>query len=253
MCLNYEDPNLNISLPVFIIHGNHDDPTGEGQYSALDLLSACGLLNYFGKQERIDDITVKPLLLTKGNARIAIFGLGNIRDERLQKTFASKKVRWLRPPDEGGPVWFNILVIHQNKVEHNPKNTISLEAHIPDWFDFVLWGHEHECLIDPQKRSDKARARPHPSAAAPPARVASLVRAQAPRAHDAPPPPLRTGMATPGSRSPAPPSPRRSSPARPSASTPAGSTSAARPTGSRPSSASERSPVSPCTPASATA
>jgi len=26
--VNYEDPNLNISTPVFSIHGNHDDPTG---------------------------------------------------------------------------------------------------------------------------------------------------------------------------------------------------------------------------------
>lgn len=27
--VNYEDENLNISLPVFVIHGNHDDPTRE--------------------------------------------------------------------------------------------------------------------------------------------------------------------------------------------------------------------------------
>lgn len=26
--VNYEDPNLNISLPIFSIHGNHDNPTG---------------------------------------------------------------------------------------------------------------------------------------------------------------------------------------------------------------------------------
>ena len=27
--VNYEDDNLNISLPIFAIHGNHDDPTRE--------------------------------------------------------------------------------------------------------------------------------------------------------------------------------------------------------------------------------
>jgi double-strand break repair protein MRE11 len=48
--VNYQDPNINISLPVFIIHGNHDDPCGQGQYSALDILSSAGLINYFGKQ-----------------------------------------------------------------------------------------------------------------------------------------------------------------------------------------------------------
>lgn len=28
--VNYQDENLNISIPVFSIHGNHDDPTGVG-------------------------------------------------------------------------------------------------------------------------------------------------------------------------------------------------------------------------------
>ena len=26
--VNYEDPNFNVGLPVFTIHGNHDDPAG---------------------------------------------------------------------------------------------------------------------------------------------------------------------------------------------------------------------------------
>ena len=37
-------------MQVFIIHGNHDDPAGQGNFSALDELSTAGLLNYFGKQ-----------------------------------------------------------------------------------------------------------------------------------------------------------------------------------------------------------
>jgi len=28
--VNYEDPNYNIGMPVFSIHGNHDDPSGDG-------------------------------------------------------------------------------------------------------------------------------------------------------------------------------------------------------------------------------
>lgn len=28
--VNYEDPNYNISIPIFLIHGNHDDPAGVG-------------------------------------------------------------------------------------------------------------------------------------------------------------------------------------------------------------------------------
>lgn len=26
--VNFEDQNLNVSIPVFSIHGNHDDPCG---------------------------------------------------------------------------------------------------------------------------------------------------------------------------------------------------------------------------------
>jgi double-strand break repair protein MRE11 len=26
--VNYEDPNINVAIPVFSIHGNHDDPSG---------------------------------------------------------------------------------------------------------------------------------------------------------------------------------------------------------------------------------
>lgn len=25
---NYEDQNINVGIPVFAIHGNHDDPAG---------------------------------------------------------------------------------------------------------------------------------------------------------------------------------------------------------------------------------
>ena len=36
-------------MPVFTIHGNHDDPAGADNLSAVDVLSACNLVNYFGK------------------------------------------------------------------------------------------------------------------------------------------------------------------------------------------------------------
>ncbi|KAM9973645.1 hypothetical protein ACTFIW_010759 [Dictyostelium discoideum] len=149
--VNYEDPNFNISLPIFSIHGNHDDPTGEGGLAALDLLSVSNLVNYFGKTEDIDDITVYPLLLGKGETKIAIYGLGNIRDERLHRTFQKQSVKLMRPM-ESKDEWFNILVLHQNRVAHNPKNYVH-EKMIESFIDFVLWGHEHECLVNPQASS----------------------------------------------------------------------------------------------------
>ena len=29
--VNYEDPDINVAIPVFSIHGNHDDPSGVGR------------------------------------------------------------------------------------------------------------------------------------------------------------------------------------------------------------------------------
>jgi len=146
--VNYEDPNLNVSLPVFSIHGNHDDPTGDGNLCSLDLLSVCGLINYFGKASQVDDITINPILLKKGQSRLALYGLGNVRDERLHRTFKNKKVQMMKP-NEYENEWFNLMVLHQNRVKHGPTNYIP-EAFIDDFIHLVIWGHEHECLIDPE-------------------------------------------------------------------------------------------------------
>lgn len=76
--VNYEDPNYNVGLPFFIIHGNHDDPTGSGalpgeaHLSALDLLSASNLINYFGRANDIRDIEIAPLLMRKGATKLAL-------------------------------------------------------------------------------------------------------------------------------------------------------------------------------------
>ena len=50
--INFESPNHNIGLPVFTIHGNHDDPTGTSSLSAVNVLSTAMLVNYFGKAVR---------------------------------------------------------------------------------------------------------------------------------------------------------------------------------------------------------
>ena len=45
-----------------------------------------------GWQADVADIKIRPILLHKGNVRLAIYGLGNIRDERLVQTFKANKV-----------------------------------------------------------------------------------------------------------------------------------------------------------------
>lgn len=145
--VNYEDFNLNVGLPVFSINGNHDDLTGNPPLCALDILHSCGLLNYFGKVTSVEKLVVTPLLLRKGDTNLAIYGIGAIRDERLHQMFLQNHVSFLRPKDdENQERWFNLLVIHQNRVKRGDANYIP-ESFLPSFIDLVIWGHEHPCEI----------------------------------------------------------------------------------------------------------
>ena len=92
---------------------------------ALDLLSASGLINYFGRMELPgglegdeevlgNGLQVKPVLLQKGSTKLAMYGMGNIRDERFHYEMKNRRIQMFRPaenPDD----WFNIILVHQNR------------------------------------------------------------------------------------------------------------------------------------------
>lgn len=190
--VNYEDPFYSVDLPIFSIHGNHDDPCRDGgteMLAALDLLSASNLVNYFGSVDEVNNINVSPILINKGTTNVALYGLGNLRDERLNRSWQSKKVKFLKPKsapnnneddedqdqgrrrakankdnnrmdsddsddsddEEDDNGWFNIFCLHQNRdAGRGTKNCVH-ESMIPEWIDVVVWGHEHECRINVQE------------------------------------------------------------------------------------------------------
>ncbi|XP_045459445.1 double-strand break repair protein MRE11 [Melitaea cinxia] len=142
--VNYEDPNLNVSYPILSIHGNHDDPVGHGSVSSLDILSISGLVNYFGKWTDYTQVRVSPVLLQKGETKLSLYGLSHLKDQRLARLFAEKKVTFELVED--GNDWFNILVLHQNRADRGPNNYIS-ENVLPTFLDLVIWGHEHDSQV----------------------------------------------------------------------------------------------------------
>ncbi|XP_043220823.1 double-strand break repair protein MRE11-like [Amphibalanus amphitrite] len=146
--VNFHDPNLNIAMPVFSIHGNHDDISGLGDTAALELLSVAGLINYFGRCTDLREVQLSPVLLQKGRTRLALYGLGNIRDERLHRIFTGGKFLMLRPKEDTES-WFNLFVLHQNRTKHGPKSYIPVEF-LDDFLDLVIWGHEHENRLEPE-------------------------------------------------------------------------------------------------------
>ncbi|KAI9865310.1 MAG: meiotic recombination [Vezdaea acicularis] len=146
--VNYEDPDINVAIPVFSIHGNHDDPSGEGHLCALDILQTSGLINYYGRTPESDNIAIKPVLLQKGHTKLALYGMSNVRDERLFRTFRDGKVKFFRPSTQQKD-WFNLMSVHQNHHAYTETGYLP-ENFLPEFMDLVVWGHEHECLIDPK-------------------------------------------------------------------------------------------------------
>lgn len=173
-CVNYEDPYVSVDLPIFSIHGNHDDPTRDGgsdMLAALDLLAVSNLVNYFGRQDEVDKVQVSPILIVKGNTKVSLYGMGSMRDERLNRMWQGKKVRFLRPVSEGKDNgddsdeedetehWFNIFALHQNRdLGRGSKNCVH-ESMIPEWMGkfrrsillrcdlFLYFSHVLTCLL----------------------------------------------------------------------------------------------------------
>ncbi|PYH48317.1 MRX complex nuclease subunit [Aspergillus saccharolyticus JOP 1030-1] len=150
--VNYEDLDINVAIPIFSIHGNHDDPSGEGHLAALDLLQVSGLINYYGRTPESDNIQVKPVLLQKGRTKLALYGISNVRDERLFRTFRDGKVKFFQPSIQKED-WFNLICVHQNHHAYTETGYLP-ENFLPDFLDLVIWGHEHECLINPRRNPE---------------------------------------------------------------------------------------------------
>ena len=78
--------------------------------------------------------------------------MSSVKDERLHRLFRENRVKMLKPEEETD-TWFNLLVLHQNRNKHATSSTNYIPEHFIDgMFDLVLWGHEHECRLTPEKR-----------------------------------------------------------------------------------------------------
>lgn len=60
-----------------------------------------------------EGIAVRPVLLRKGSTKLALYGIGNVKDQRMHFELRSNRVRMYMPRDKDD--WFNILLLHQNR------------------------------------------------------------------------------------------------------------------------------------------
>lgn len=147
--VNYEDKNLNVSIPVFSIHGNHDDIGGQGRLSSINLLSSVGYVNYFGTWRDLTEVEINPIVLQKRDTKLALYGLSHIHDARLARLFRDHKVK-VRKPDVPDTDIFNLMVLHQNRADRGRYNYLP-EDKLPGFLDLVVWGHEHDQRLQPEQ------------------------------------------------------------------------------------------------------
>jgi double-strand break repair protein MRE11 len=109
-------------------------------------------------------VEVAPLLLQKGKTKVALYGLGSIREERLNRLWNKDMVEFLRTDEDDDDAdeeqeddddeddddgdddakkkkdkFFHMFVLHQNRdVGRGTKNCVQ-EAMIPAWMDAVIW------------------------------------------------------------------------------------------------------------------
>lgn len=112
------------------------------------VLSFCShQVNYFGRVSDIEKIGLAPVLIRKGHTKLALYGLGHVRDERLARSFELKQVTVARPVvDPEG--WFSVMVLHQNRHPRGAGPVMKgyiKDGILPSCMDLVIWGHEHEC------------------------------------------------------------------------------------------------------------
>ena len=91
-----------------------------------------GLVNYMGKIDlpmtdadaSETGIAVRPVLLRKGKTHLGLYGIGNVKDQRMHFELRSNRVRMFMPRDKES--WFNMLLLHQNRSVYSryiPRHT----------------------------------------------------------------------------------------------------------------------------------
>lgn len=150
---SFTDSNgeINIKFPIFVISGNHDQPSGVNLTSPCEILQSVNLIYYFEKFIDTPKFILKPVIIEKGDITIAIYGLTYINNVRfislLENTIMTGEqiIMFENPPEEASKR-FNILLVHQDRSSRNNKKPEALYflSEICPWMDLIIWGHEHD-------------------------------------------------------------------------------------------------------------
>lgn len=145
----FKDKNCAVKMPILSIYGNHDEVLADGNCIYDEYPEYINLVGKRHDKLHCDNeaetdhiISVYPTVLDKNGIKVAVYGLSYIRPESVEHL----NLNFVRPKSKDQVLnTYNILLLHQDRF----RDSIGLfdRNHIPDWFDIVLWGHEHQCRI----------------------------------------------------------------------------------------------------------
>lgn len=94
-------------------------------------------MNNFGKHEQKEHIEITPILIHKEETKIALYGIGHLKENVFQENWKSQNIHFLKPTNS--EEYFNILVLHQNpkNFEHTPESA---------FFNLIIWGSTSESI-----------------------------------------------------------------------------------------------------------
>ena len=143
---NINSDDLNVNIPFFVIHGNHDAPAGENVPAPCKLLSTVKFINYF-KTENIDDyINLSPVVIRRNDLDVVLYGIGFLFQKAFYNALKNKKFNFLKPNIQLNQNVYIICLIHQDKIGRDSKmeNFQEMMTSTYSFIDLFIWGHEHE-------------------------------------------------------------------------------------------------------------
>jgi DNA repair exonuclease SbcCD nuclease subunit len=139
--VNFEAEDVNIAVPLFLIHGTHDRPVGKPEAGPpFQHIVAAGYANYIDIDPE-NKFASRRILVEKDGIKLSIMGVGHRPEGYINASIAKSGI-----PCEGEAT--NIACVH-NAVEGVMKTEGEYLDLTPfDGVDYVVIGHAHSARLD---------------------------------------------------------------------------------------------------------
>ena len=134
--VNFENRDLNVTMPIISIFGNHDEPMSTGICVLQEFREYINLIGKRRYDLNLDSsvVHIYPVVLVKNGIKVAIYGLNYVRPESIESLqLKFHRAREVNRQTENAEFieCFSIFMVHQDRF----RDSIGLfnRALIPEW------------------------------------------------------------------------------------------------------------------------